>query len=82
MVTNSNLPQAVCSVFATLPPPPQSSGQELESPVFGLVVSPGHGRQASRCPLKQILVVVDVFPLYFPGPHSTVKDNSIMVSAV
>ena len=50
-----NLPQAVSRSFATLLPPPQSSGQELESPVFGLMVSPGHGRHASRCPPKKAL---------------------------
>ena len=53
MNQHNNLPQAMCSAFATLLPPPQSSGQELESPVFGLMVSPGHGRHASRCPEKK-----------------------------
>ena len=33
----NSLPQAVCSAFAILLPPPQSSGQESESPVFGLM---------------------------------------------
>ena len=53
MNQDNNLPQAMCSAFATLLPPPQSSVQELESPVFGLMVSSGHGRHALRCPEKK-----------------------------